>query len=231
MRNFSICLIALIALSGVGMQLAAAAQPAVSLDPNQPSVLWGYPVTHSNHGWEFTVNRPIDLTHIGMLDATEPYNAEPDGFTVPHSVGLFRTDGTLLTSGTLSAGTGDLLVNGFRYVPVPPVSLVPGEHYAVVYHTDVHEYPDVDHVILGIPSFQPDPAINYLVARWGCGSSSLGLPPNLINPPQPYAHRFGANFLFVPEPGTLMLLLCGMGITGRWKALRVPTKARAILHN
>lgn len=192
-----------------------ASEVAVDLNPAEMTV-WGDALANTNHGWEFTVNSPIEVTHIGLLDIANPPNSmpdtTPDGFSLAYPVGLFNAGGTLLTSGTMSPGTGDMLVDNFRYVPVPTVTLSPGVHYVVAFHTATHNWPDVDYHIANIPQFQPNPAINYVIARWGIGSG-LALPPNLVDPNGAAPYRFGPNFLFVPEPGNFTALaLAGLAL-------------------
>jgi hypothetical protein len=190
---------------------ATAGDVAVSLNPADMTG-WGWPLPNTNHGWEFTVNSAIQVTHLGLLDVANPPitmpDITPDGFKLPHAIGLFQADGTLLTSGTVSPGSGDMLVDNFRYVSVPPVALSPGVHYVVAFHTVTGVFPDVDYQILNIPGFETNPAINYVIARWGF-DSTLALPPNLTDPSSETPYRFGPNFLFVPEPATFAAL--GLG--------------------
>ena len=223
MRSSFVCIVTAsgarrgIALLTLGAVVAAAAATdvAVSLNPALATTR-AYPWGDSNHGWEFTVNYMIEVTHIGMLDLTTGGGIAPDGFLLAHDVGLFRMDGALLTAGTLSPGTGDMLLDNFRYVPVSPVMLSPGEHYAVVYYAATNEWPTVDETIAAIPSFQASPAINYVAARSSWGDGSLALPSNQIDPNNPHPYCFGTNFLFVPEPGTLFLLgLAGAALLRR----------------
>ena len=47
-----------------------------------------------------------------------------DGFLTDHTVGIFDSAGNLLGSTTLLAGTGDPLINGFRYHAITPFTLV-----------------------------------------------------------------------------------------------------------
>lgn len=59
-------------------------------------------------GYEFTVNSATTVTDLGYFDLNN------DGLAGPHTVGIWDSLGTLLTSTTLAAGTGTLL-DGFRY--------------------------------------------------------------------------------------------------------------------
>lgn len=157
----------------------------------------GTPVADSNHGWEFTVTRPITLTHIGLLDVTAGNNPTPNGLIDSHEVGLFLTDGTLLTSGTLGSRTGNTVVDNFRYVAVPRVSLQPQYKYVVAYYTG-RDRGDI--VVTDLLPLQMHPFVKYTAGRWGSGDS-LAIPENTTTD-----YRFGPNFLFqVPEPATSVL--------------------------
>jgi len=91
----------------------ATGEVAVSLSTHSPD---GWPNAGSNHGWEFTVNEEITLTHLGLYDHGD------NGFSIDHPIGLWRlSDEALLASGTVSAGTGDTLIDHFRYIDVPDV--------------------------------------------------------------------------------------------------------------
>ncbi len=180
----------------------AASDVAMSLNPADMTG-WGWPLANTNHGWEFTVNATIQVTHLGLLDVANPPatmpDITPDGFVLTHAIGLFRTDGTLLAASMFDPGTGAMLLDNYRYVPVSPVTLSPGVHYVVAFHTATASFPNVDYHIANIPQFAPNPAINYVISRWGTGSG-LGLPGNLVDPSGNSPYRFGPNFMFVPEP-------------------------------
>ena len=200
--------LALLLISVFAVPAAMADLAAVDLDPAACQT-WGYPVPHTNHGWEFTVNEPIEVTHLGLLDmaytGTYPPEPTPDGFKLTHPIGIFKLDGTLVTSGTLLPGTGGVVQGLFRYVPVPHATLVPNVHYVVAYHTDDWTFPGVDYAALHMTAFQTHPAVNYINSRYN-GAGGLALPTILDDPNGVTPHRFGPNFLFTPEPGTALLL-------------------------
>ena len=157
----------------------------------------------SNHGWQFTANNPIKVTHLGL------YDEWPDGFTINHPIGLWRlNDGTLLASGTIIAGTINPLIDHFRYVDVPDVQLSVGVNYVVGYYSAQ----TVDDQVCKAGGLQVNPAINLVVGR-NDGAGQFQMPANINtpNPPEPfYPDDFGPNFLFeVPEPMTLLLF--GLG--------------------
>ncbi|NLE61339.1 MAG: DUF4082 domain-containing protein [Planctomycetes bacterium] len=173
----------------------AKATVAVTGLVNQGGV--GYPTAGSNHGWEFSPNATISVTHLGLFD----YDGQ--GFDVSHPIGLWRTDGTLLASSVISSGTSNPLLDGFRYVSIPEVTLNAGQHYVISYYTATEPTSDY-HFDKAL--FQADPAITYLGGRYG-GGGAFQLPSYIALPTHP--DRFGPNFQFVPEPATLLLLALG----------------------
>jgi hypothetical protein len=112
----SVCALLVVAALGLGQTALA----NVALEVSGP-VGTDTPSGGSSHGWEFVANGPITVTQLGLFD----YNN--DGFQFDRPIGLFRvSDAALLTSGTIHAGTVDMLLAGFRYVDTPDVTLVPG---------------------------------------------------------------------------------------------------------
>lgn len=196
-------------IAGVGVVVCAAllalgqsarAGTAIGLDGGTAAPMGGT----TNHGWQFTANENITLTLLGLWDD------DNDGMDIEHPVGLWEfNSGTLLTSGVISAGTGDLLIDHFRYVDVPDVDLLAGVSYVVGFYTPST---NDDKMVYASPvGLVVDPAITYVQARYG-GNGSLLMPgPSTTTT---YC-RFGPNFQFVPEPGTLVLLLGGSLLLAR----------------
>ena len=81
-------------------------------------------------GWSFTLNKPITLTDLGLWDGNNqnPFDATGDGFASSHPVSIWTSEGTLITSATLSAGKSGTLDNGFGFVSVVPIVLQPGDY-------------------------------------------------------------------------------------------------------
>lgn len=147
----------------------------------------GTPVANTIHGWEFTPTVPLKVTHLGLWD--EP----PTGIQHQHPIALFRVnDSSLLSSGVIQVGLGDLLLDSFRYVDTPDVTLAAGTAYVVSYFSAIGSG---DFVITS-GSYEVNPAITYGLGRWGDGP--LGIPANTTTD-----LRIGPNFLFeIPEPAT-----------------------------
>ncbi len=200
--------VSLLLISVFAVPPATADLAAVDLDPAACQT-WAYPVLHTNHGWEFSMNESVEVTHLGLLDVgsstNHPPEFTPDGFKLAHPIGIFKLDGTLVTSGTLLPGTGGIVQGIFRYVSVPHAVLTPNVHYVVAYYTESYPYPDVDWAAFHMTTFQTHPAVNYINSRYN-GAGGLALPTILEDPNGVVPHRFGPNFLFVPEPGSSLLL-------------------------
>jgi len=120
----SVLLASLMLLAPVGEALAAAIS-IVSYEEDLAT-----PVEDSSHGWEFQVNAAITVTRLGLWDM------DGLGLFESHDLGLYRiSDGALLTSGTLSAGTVNDLVDGFRYIDTVDVLLSTSESYVIAFHS------------------------------------------------------------------------------------------------
>jgi hypothetical protein len=48
--------------------------------------------------------------------------------SISHKIGIFDNLRNLLTFATVSSGTGDSLLNPFRYVPISDIMLLPGDY-------------------------------------------------------------------------------------------------------
>src|SRR5689334_3496981 len=73
-------------------------------------------------GFSFTALNNITVDSLGY------YNYTGSGFLTAHTVGIFDSNGDLLTSTTLAAGSADPLNAGFRYHSITPVTLAPGDY-------------------------------------------------------------------------------------------------------
>ena len=78
-----------------------------------------------NVGWRFNILAPITVTGLGWYDQNR------DGLSNSHTVGIWNSSGTLLTSVLVDAGTTDPLVGEFRTHSVAPITLSAGTGYIV----------------------------------------------------------------------------------------------------
>ncbi len=188
----------------------AAAQPAradlgVHIQPGAPDSI--FPNSGTTHGWQFTVNVPIEVTHLGM------YDRFLDGFNAAHPVGLWSdADGLLLAQVQLGPGAGDLLVENFRFASIANVNgfnsgtgliLEPGNSYTLGMYTK--SFDQIDGMVVFNGFHEIDSAINY--AGLGVSDSTDGLQRPTTQDPNGL-HRWGPNLMFnvVPAPAGFMLL-------------------------
>ncbi|MFZ9752546.1 MAG: hypothetical protein ACO3B3_03185 [Cyanobium sp.] len=114
-------------LLGGAMLLAAAPALALNLRPSLPGFsggnLGGDPSFSGSLGYSFSLNQSQTITALGFYDASE------DGLLSSHGIGLYEaTSQTLLASATVPAGSDSWLQNGFRWVPIPSLSLLSGSY-------------------------------------------------------------------------------------------------------
>ena len=172
----------------------AHADAALSVDTGS----LGVPASGSNHGWSFNVIQSILVTDLGL------YDEGSDGFIADHEIGIFdATSGSLLVSGTVNAGTGNVLDGNFRYVDVANTWLNPGTDYVLGFYSAGS---GEDQVIIDPVSVMFAPEVNYLESRWNV-SGGFDMPGNSAG----NDYRIGPNFRFstIPEPASASLLAVG----------------------
>lgn len=103
---------------------AASALRIISGEPDARTVL------DSTHGWKFKVNTSIVVTHLGLFDDNS------DGFKRDYPIDIFNAyEFRLITSGVVHAGVGGTLIDRFRYVDTPDVTLNVGVEYIIAWYT------------------------------------------------------------------------------------------------
>lgn len=172
-------------------------------------------------GWQFSVASPIVVTHLGLYDFYYElvYSSgwtliTADGFNSAHPIGLWRlSDGALLASGTIPAGTDAPQIDRFRYIEVVETTLIPGEGYVVGFYTESAATSDPVATNPDNVTWTVDPLVNYVAALQG-SSSGLTMPTQTLEGDL----RFGPNFQFtvVPVPAAAVLGLIGLGSAARW---------------
>jgi len=153
-------------------------------------------------GIQFTANTEISVTSLGY------YDFGGDGFLSSHVVGIFDSNGVLLGSTSLAAGTGATLVGDFRYQTIGPIILSEGETYVMAATTNGN----LDPWAYGTPGtnitgFNVDPAITISPGA----ALFLYQADNILRDPTDsvgYTIYAGPNVMgdAVPEPATGLLM-------------------------
>jgi len=187
-------------------------------------------------GWEFTPQIDILVTELGFYDFLG------DGLSIRHDVGIWDEQGLLLTWARVPAGRAAPLVGEYRYAPAPQVLLLTGHSYIVGATAPVSlsnptgwledMYPNST-IEIDITKIAADPRLYLVVADRYYSDIRGGYSDPLVFPDYHapagdyfdlntgefvrtiYPYLFAANFQFVPEPGTLMLLTAGLLILMR----------------
>jgi hypothetical protein len=196
---------------------------AIDVTPVDWTGFIGY---QANQGWKYVANRDITVTHLGLYDGPNSSGAsQGDGFLLEHPIGLWDPDDDsplLLTSGTIPSGMDTELLDGFRYIDVPDVSLAQGKDYVVGCYADTwtdgmwtwQQWQNSTYF-----TWSTDPAIQYVSALWG-PDTGLALPSTSV---VDGSYRFGPNFQFtdtvVPVPGAVLLGIIGLSCAG-WRLRR-----------
>ena len=164
-----------------------------------------FPSGGTTHGWQFSVTASIEVTHLGL------YDRFLDGFALAHPVGLWDDEGVALAQDVLGPGTGDLLIDNFRYADITDntapggqgVILSPGVTYTVGFYTATFVQSD------GMVIFNGFHTINPLINYVGFGVSDFTAGLQMPTGPNPGFHRFGPNLQFnvVPAAGAAALLV------------------------
>lgn len=199
--------------------LATAMFVAVSVLAGQPTladigvhILGGandniFPNGGVTNGWQFTVNVPIEVTHLGI------YDRGLNGLAAAHPVGLWAdAEGVLLAQVVLGPGADDLLVENFRFASIADINgpasgagliLEPGHTYTLGMYTK--EFNQEDGIVIFDGFHEINPAINY--AGLGVWDFTDGLEKPTTKDRNGF-HRWGPNLMFtvVPAPAGFVLL-------------------------
>ena len=155
-----------------------------------------------DYGFDFTVgSQPLLVSDLGMFD----FNG--DGLANLHTIRLWDANSNLLAAVTMPAGTGAVLLNGFRYEPLTnEVMLVAGRKYILgtSFGSDfVPGDPDRSYIANSAATFDAE-----IIPGQEREGAPVPLPPVIASPFGPVP---GPNALFtvVPEPNFFGLLMAG----------------------
>jgi hypothetical protein len=182
-------------------------------------------------GWEFTPQADIWVTDLGFFDLGQ------NGLNISHDIGIWDQDHQLIVSATVPGGTAAQLIGEYRYAPVAPVLLMAGHTFVIgaTVPLPLMDPPPFspDYYPSGTGDVNPDatvldPTIVMIVAD-RCAridlSQELAFPSEHYEPRAPVfldpdtgeqigpidldAYFVAPNFIFVPEPTALSLLVVG----------------------
>lgn len=196
------CLFALVIASLAEVVSVSRAETAVDADPFGPATF--ILNTGRTGGWRFTVDAPLQVTHIGL------YDWGADGFQGSYPIGMWDESGTLLNTITMPAGSAAPLLDGFRYLdaPGPSVILSPGQTYTIGYFASAIFPADRMLHEPGSHAFHP------LVHQVGTAVATNGAFPQMMMPTVQFTENWlgpGFQFEVVPSPASwLALTLLGL---------------------
>ncbi|MFN9848492.1 MAG: PEPxxWA-CTERM sorting domain-containing protein [Alphaproteobacteria bacterium] len=194
--------------AAIGVLLALGTlAPAVATAATAVSAIVGGSLGESSQtrGFKFSLSDTITVTGLGY------YDAGGDGFAVAHEVGIWDLGGNLLVSGTVSSGTSDTLVDGFRYTTkLSGLATLAAGSYLVGGRSN-----SADENLRDATSATFGPLLSYGGSVTN-GSNAFSAPT--VATPGFDVGYFGANFTYdvgaIPEPGTWALMIGGFGLAG-----------------
>ena len=147
-------------------------------------------------GWAFQVNSAINVTYLSFFDSAQ------DGLAESHEIGIWDSDGDLIASATVGAGTTSELRDKFRAVAIDPTLLTPG-----TYRIGALFLTGSDSLIF--PTFTQNfvtaPEITFIRGANAVGTTLKNPTPTFFTMGPTY---FGPNFEYqsVPEPSSMLLV-------------------------
>jgi hypothetical protein len=159
-------------------------------------------------GFEFTANTDLMVNALGFYDHNQ------DGLEDSHKVGIFDTNGELLTSVKLSNGTNETLDGKFRYKAIDSITLTAGQSYIIAglaTGDDGYTYGNFGTTIQGL-TISPDITVDPLASLYQYGSSLKFPTQHFRYDLYPMVNFKYAAVSSVPLPAAFPLL--GAGLAG-----------------
>ncbi len=202
-------LLALVVAGGCAMGIRQACAETIAIQDWSGTMQYTTSFKGVIGGYEFTVQgSPISITKLGFFD----YGA--NGLSESHDVGIWELGNTTaLATATVTSSSpieGPMVANAgqFRYEELATaVDLNANTTYRIgAYYSSDHD--DAWAQSNGTVSWTTAGEISYVAPRYKY-TDGLAYPDNEASPRE--LAYFGPNFQFVPEPGTLGLLI-GVGV-------------------
>ncbi len=137
-------------------------------------------------GYRFTVSSPLEVSDLGI------WNADSDGLTAAHQVGIWDASQALLASA--SPAPGGTVVGSWTYAAITPITLSPGQTYTI---GALYTATDGDSYLSGATSMTTAAEVAWVQSVYPA-SAGLGFVFPASNSTS-YG-RFGPNFLFTVVP-------------------------------
>jgi hypothetical protein len=113
----------------------------------------------TSYGWQFTLKAAVSVTDVGIWDRFARFGPDTPGLNESHLVTIWDSAGSPVAQGVVPSGTNNMLVDVFRYAPLPaPVLLQPGTYTIGAYYNGMS---GGDHVAFFADPIFTSPYLSY----------------------------------------------------------------------
>ncbi|OUS28446.1 hypothetical protein A9Q99_13080 [Gammaproteobacteria bacterium 45_16_T64] len=150
-------------------------------------------------GYAFSSDTDTTVTALGFFDSNS------DGLSADHEVGLWDASGSLLGLVDLSAGTGESLIDEFRYGFLSTgVNLLAGLTYYLAGTTNADDW------VYQASDIVMDTGINYLGSYYTPNVGGSAKFPPILAPSREYMTVNALTAVRIPEPETILMFTLGL---------------------